>query len=75
MVNEECAELVSIMSRKGFRLDDDDYPKLLPRGSSLNSELYVLPAYRKDTGRIPEGYRKAPSHSLSVTRNPLVISS
>ena len=48
------------------------YPELLPRRSSLNSELYVLPAYRKDTGRIPEGHRKVPRHSLSLTRNPLV---
>ena len=49
------------------------YPKPLPRRPSLNLELYVKPTYRKDAGRPPEGYRKAPSHSLSVTRNPLVI--
>jgi hypothetical protein len=48
-------------------------PKLSPRGSSLNSELYVLPAYRKDTGRMPEGHRKVPSHPLSITRNLFVI--
>ena len=34
------------------------YHKPLPRETLANSELYVLPAYREDTGRIPEGYRK-----------------
>jgi len=28
MANEECDELASIMSRKGFRLDDDDDGRL-----------------------------------------------
>ena len=51
------------------------YHKPLPRESLANSELYVLPAYRKDTGRIPEGAKSLGKRHSESTQDPLGTSS